>query len=39
MEMAHSPRLLASAAEKNTPISPGELSVAASMSFTFEMVK
>jgi uncharacterized protein YggE len=37
MEMA--PRLLASAAEKNTPISPGELSVAASMSFTFEMVK
>jgi uncharacterized protein YggE len=28
-----------SAAEKTTPISPGELSVAASMSFTFEMVK
>jgi uncharacterized protein YggE len=27
------------AAEKTTPISPGELSVAASMSFTFEMVK
>jgi uncharacterized protein YggE len=25
--------------EKSTPISPGELSVAASMSFTFEMVK
>jgi uncharacterized protein YggE len=33
------PRSLASAAEKTTPISPGELSVAASMSFTFEMVK
>jgi uncharacterized protein YggE len=27
------------ATEKTTPISPGELSVAASMSFTFEMVK
>jgi uncharacterized protein YggE len=37
MEMA--PRSLASAAEKTTPISPGELSVGASMSFTFEMVK
>jgi hypothetical protein len=33
------PRPLASAANKTTPISPGELSVAASMSFTFEMVK
>jgi uncharacterized protein YggE len=27
------------ASEKSTPISPGELSVGASMSFTFEMVK
>lgn len=27
------------ASEKSTPISPGELSVAANMSFTFEMVK
>ena len=27
------------AADKTTPIAPGELSVAASMSFTFEMVK
>jgi uncharacterized protein YggE len=27
------------AAEKTTPIAPGELSVAVSMSFTFEMVK
>lgn len=32
-------RSMDSAAEKTTPISPGELSVAASMSFTFEMVK
>jgi uncharacterized protein YggE len=27
------------ASEKSTPIAPGELSVAATMSFTFEMVK
>jgi len=26
-------------AEKSTPISPGEISVGATMSFTFEMVK
>ena len=32
-------RVSMDAAEKTTPISPGELSVAASMSFTFEMVK
>jgi uncharacterized protein YggE len=32
-------RSMDAAAEKITPISPGELSVAASMSFTFEMVK
>jgi uncharacterized protein YggE len=32
-------RSMDAAAEKTTPISPGELSVAASMSFTFEMVK
>ena len=31
--------VLMDAAENATPISPGELSVAASMSFTFEMVK
>ena len=36
MKMA---RVSMDAAEKTTPISPGELSVAASMSFTFEMVK
>jgi len=27
------------ASEKSTPISPGELSIGANMSFTFEMVK
>jgi uncharacterized protein YggE len=27
------------AADKSTPIAPGEISVSASMSFTFEMVK
>jgi uncharacterized protein YggE len=32
-------RSMDAAAGKTTPISPGELSVAASMSFTFEMVK
>jgi hypothetical protein len=32
-------RSMDAAANKTTPISPGELSVAASMSFTFEMVK
>lgn len=32
-------RSMDAAAEKTTPISPGELSVGASMSFTFEMVR
>jgi len=32
-------RSMDAAAQKTTPISPGELSVGASMSFTFEMVK
>ncbi len=39
MPMPISARSMDAAAEKSTPISPGELSVGATMSFTFEMVR
>jgi uncharacterized protein YggE len=39
MPMPISARSMDVAAEKSTPISPGELSVGATMSFTFEMVR
>ena len=39
MPMPISARSMDAAAEKSTPISPGELSVSATMSFTFEMVR